>query len=333
MKIYGTIGPACQEEQKLEKMFRLGMTGMRLNVSHSSLEDVAEWIVGLHRAADSCNITADLLIDLQGPELRVGDFRFVESYPLKDGETIFLSRQDETETIPVPQVVLEDTKSGQEILLDDGKILLKVVSVQDNKVKCSVVRGGNLLPRKSIALPGKQMDTPTLTKADLDNIRLAKSYGVTGVMLPFVRGAQDIRNLRQTLQEAGASDIEIYAKIENFAGVEALNEIIDEADEVVIARGDLGNAMSLWELPAIQKKIADMCNARNRRFMVVTQMLASMEHSKVPTRAEVSDIFNAVLDGASSVMLTGETAAGEYPIEAMMYMVRTVKEAIKYMNE
>lgn len=332
MQIYGTIGPACMEIDILAEMFELGMTGIRLNVSHSSLEDAKEWVENIHTAAKQKGIIPQILIDLQGPELRIGNFEKKKIYKLEENGYIFLGVYQKEDTIPVPETVIFAIEAGQEILLDDGKVLLKAVDKAEGQVLCKVLRGKEVLPKKSIALQDKQIDTPTLTRADLENIQMAKSFGVTGVMLPFVRGKKDLENLRQALKENGAEDICIYAKIENMAGVCALDEIILEADEIVIARGDLGNAMPLWELPAIQKKIAKRCKASNRKFMVVTQMLASMEHAKVPTRAEVSDIFNAILDGADSVMLTGETAAGEYPVEAMRFFVKTVEEAQKFLN-
>lgn len=152
-------------------------------------------------------------------------------------------------------------------------------------------------------------------------------------MLPFVRGKDDIVTLRKALDDAGAFDIEIFAKLENTEGVEKLDEFIDAADQIVIARGDLGNAMPLWELPYVQKKVSEKCREAGKAFMVVTQMLHSMHNSAVPTRAEVSDIFNAVSDGASSLMLTGETAAGKYPVEAMTYMCNTAEWGLKYLGE
>jgi pyruvate kinase len=164
---------------------------------------------------------------------------------------------------------------------------------------------------------------PALTDNDIENIKLAGSLGITGIMQPFVRSAADLEEVRKVLDENGGKDIKIYAKIENTAGVENLESFFEYADEIVIARGDLGNAVPLWELPRLQKDISARCRAANMPFMVVTQMLSSMEHSKVPTRAEVSDIYNAVLDGAHSVMVTGETAVGDYPVDVISYLSKT----------
>lgn len=325
MELYGTIGPACEDTEILTDMFRAGMTGIRLNASHSSLEEAEIWLEHICSAAEKAGVCPGLLIDLQGPELRTG--KWTGEFLLKEGEEIYLGRTADARTVPVPDILFSCVDSGQEILLDDGKILLKALCRKDGKILCAILRGGTLRQGKSIALPGIEVDSPTLTEEDEKNLLCAGRYGVTGVMLPFVRGMKDLDCLRDRLKEAGQEKIKIYAKIENQAGIRALDEIIDGSDVVVIARGDLGNAMPLWELPKVQKMIAERCRQKKRKFMVVTQMLASMEHAKVPTRAEVSDIYNAVLDGASSVMLTGETAVGEYPVEAMEYLVKTVKAA------
>ena len=183
-----------------------------------------------------------------------------------------------------------------------------------------------------MALPGAEIYPPALTGSDRENLSLAAKYGVSAVMQPFVRNAGDIVQLREELEKSGGENIRIFAKIENLDGVRELPGIMQQADEIVIARGDLGNAMPLYELPGCQKKIAAACRRENKPFMVVTQMLASMEHSPVPTRAEVSDIFNAVLDGAASVMATGETAIGDYPVQVIEYLRKTADAAGKYME-
>ena len=187
-----------------------------------------------------------------------------------------------------------------------------------------------LLSRKSVAIPGRELWLPALSEIDRENLRAAKEYGVTGVMQPFVRSREDLEAVRAELEENGCSGVRLFAKIENRVGLEKLEELLPACDEIVIARGDLGNAVPLWELPRVQKEMAALCRKHRKPFMVVTQMLASMEHSPVPTRAEVSDIFNAVLDGAASVMVTGETAAGEHPVEVIRYLVATAREAEIY---
>ena len=374
VKIYGTLGPACQDEKILVEMFSLGMTGMRLNLSHVTLAESGELIGKMKRAAEVRGVKPQLLIDLQGPELRTGPV--AEPILLKNEEIVeicaaadqkvveFLekNREELTETadkkknsesslvqnrtsaqrmparIELPDITIPYLIPGQEILLDDGKIHLKVVENPENRKMGSgekrryfakVLWGGLLKSRKSAAFPGAKINSPTLTKADLENIRLAKEMGVTGVMQPFVRGREDLECVKNALKGAGAEDVKLFAKIENLDGVRKLEELIPEADEIVIARGDLGNAVHLWDLPSVQREISQKCLVTGKPFMVVTQMLASMERNPVPTRAEVNDIFHAVLDGASSVMVTGETAAGDYPVEVIRYLVNTVRSAEK----
>ena len=323
VKIYGTIGPACRYKEILKRMFQEGMDGVRLNLSHTSLEEASPLIESFHSAARECGLNAELLIDMQGPELRIGDMN--APFSLITGDLIGI------EDIPFPEdvkAVLRDGDPGQEILLDDGKILLRTEFLPDpHDIRLRVVRGGLLESRKSAALPGCTFRTPAMTENDRTQIKRAKEYGVTAVMQPFVRSREDLIEVRDALGHSGCNDIRLLAKIENRDGIDRLKELIPHCDEIVIARGDLGNAMELWELPAAQKYISSVCREAGRDFMVVTQMLDSMIHRQVPTRAEVSDIFNAVLDGASSVMVTGETASGEYPVLAMCYLCRTVREA------
>lgn len=326
LEIYGTLGPKCQDTAILEQLFCAGMTGVRLNLSHVDLDDCTQWLSHLRQAAERCGISPQLLIDLKGPELRVGDLN--APLTLKQGEPVLLGRGG----VPVPDALIGALSIGQKLLLDDGALLVHVAENRRDSILCQVLRGGVLRSRKSIAAPGAKVYPPTLTQSDRHNIALAASCGVTGVMLPFVRSREDLQNLRLALNGASAGHIRIFAKIENRAGAAALPEFLKDADEIVIARGDLGNDMPLWELPQVQKEIAALCRTHERDFMVVTQLLHSMHHAAVPTRAEVSDIFNAVLDGASSLMLTGETAAGDYPVQAMTYLCRTATQALEYLG-
>ena len=371
--VYGTLGPSCQNEDTMSEMFALGMTGIRLNLSHVMLKNCAYSIEMIKRAAFKAGKTPKILIDLQGPELRIGDID--EPIALLSGERIVFvsvgsasgssasdssasgssasdssasgssasdsSASDSSASdssaysnsasvsggIALDQRIIDALEPGQEVLLDDGKILAEVVKTATTTAEMRVIRGGVLSGRKSIAIVGKSVEMPPLTDKDKENLKLAAEYGVTGVMQPFVRSEDDLKQLRAELDNNNGKDIKIFAKIENLKGVENLESFFDYSDEIIIARGDLGNAVPLWELPRLQKDIATRCRTYNMPFMVVTQMLSSMEHSKVPTRAEVSDIYNAVLDGAASVMVTGETAVGEYPVEVIRYMVKTVESA------
>ena len=395
MEYFGTFGPNCHTGEQLKALLEAGMTGIRLNLSHKNLEECREWILAYQEAQAELGMAARLLIDLKGPELRLGNLE--ETLFLQKGQALLLdpcgneSKSSESENsevmiseaealgsvlpvIPVPEILEAYLQKGQALLLNDGTVRLEVVEkVYDepadkaltdktdmevtlfekvtektdeknrknrkskkskksrSRIMCRVLRGGEVGSRKSIALEQVEVPSPTLTPEDLENLKVAESFCVTDVMLPFVRGKEDIQNLRQALKECGAENIQIHAKIENKRGVEKLEEILEETDAVVIARGDLGQAYPLWELPVVQKKIAAACCRKQIPFMVVTQMLQSMIKNPVPTRAEVMDIYNAVADGAASLMLTGETAVGEYPEEAMAYLVKTAEAAGKYL--
>ena len=336
--IFGTLGPSCSDINTLEAMFQNGMTGMRLNTSHAALTECAALLEMFHTAAARQNIAPKLLMDLQGPELRIGEMS--ETLFLKKDSIITFAPPNLNDAaapqgqIPLSPEIISAMTSGQKILLDDGKILAVVTKADRESLiaEAKVLRGGILSGKKSIALKGSHLRPPTLTRSDLVNIENAVKFGVTGVMQPFVRDRQDIENVRYALKAAGGDNLKIYAKIENMDGVNSLKELIKEANEIVIARGDLGNAMPLWELPAVQKRIAKVCRKNNKPFMVVTQMLSSMQDALVPTRAEVSDIYNAVLDGAASVMVTGESAVGKYPAEVIRYLANTANEAKKNMG-
>lgn len=343
MQYYGTLGPACSRREVLEKMFEAGMTGVRLNMSHGDLDENGHWIGLLCEAAKRCQVERpEILIDLRGPELRLGKLK--QEFMVMEGEMVQMGEH----ALPVPQILVDEAEIGDHILLDDGKLEFVVETILEEqldeealyreksyeaehmrrlRLMVRVIRGGMVKSGKSLAVVGKELSMPTLTESDYKNIRMAVKYGVTGVMQPFVRNKEDLQAVRAALDEAGAAHVEIFAKIENLQGVAALDELLPYCDHVVIARGDLGNAMPLWELPKVQKEIAAKCRAAGKPFMVVTQMLDSMHERAVPTRAEVLDIYNAALDGASSLMLTGETAAGKYPAEAMEYLVKTGNSA------
>lgn len=322
MEFYGTLGPTCCEPIILKKMFDAGMTGIRLNLSHSSLEASQSWIHYYFDAARQTGPPKKLMIDLIGPELRIGDLE--GSMGLSGGAHVILGYAG----IPAPKEIFPYIKKNQEILLDDGKIkLIAEQKISEFSWRCRIICGGVLTAHKSIALPGCSINNPTLTEADLKNLAVAKQYKVTDVMLPFVRNKADLIILREALKENNCEDIRIFAKIENMTGVEHLEELIPYCDYIVIARGDLGNAMPLSKLPRVQAHIAQVCREHKKDFMVVTQMLDSMIRNPYPTRAEVNDIYHAVTQGAKALMLTGETAHGKYPVEAMKMLVDTAKES------
>ena len=330
MEYYGTLGPQCSEERTIMRMLEAGMTGVRLNLSHGGLKENEDRITLFRDCASRYGIRPEILIDLQGPEIRIG--RLKNDIDALEGSVIRMSGESpdrlSNDVIPIPKEAEKAMEPGDRILLDDGKLEFSCISRDEDGILASVLRGGVIRSSKSLAIVGKEIDMPVLKEQDIENIRLAHQYGVTGVMQPFVRRKEDLIELRDTLKKYDQDEIRIFAKIETLKGAENLDELIPYADVIVIARGDLGNSMPLYKLPGVQKRIAARCRKEEKSFMVVTQMLDSMMERAVPTRAEVLDIYNAVLDGASSLMLTGETAAGRYPAEAMDYLVRTAEEAL-----
>ena len=364
IELFGTLGPSCSEVSVLKEMIEEGMTGMRLNLSHSSLTQAAGLIRNYYEAAALCGVSPELLIDLQGPELRIGALQ--EPVELPDGavfrlaEDCFENSGDDLPLVPVAQHIIRAMNTGDRVLFDDGAIEAEVILAPDVssatplapegpdvsgatplpsegpdvsgaaplRARLRVVRGGVLKSRKSLKIVDRSVDGPVLTPQDIQNLQLVREYGVTSVMLPFVRSGRDLRTLRAAMEELGCGDLRIFAKIENREGVAHIEDIIPEADMVVIARGDLGNDVPLWELPGVQRDLGEACKAAGKPFLVVTQLLYSMTERPVPTRAEMSDIFYAVTGGASALMLTNETAAGKYPAAAMRYL-RLAAEAAK----
>ena len=314
MELYGTLGPACADAETLGLMLDAGMTGARLNLSHTGLEGGARLIEALFEAGRSRGVEPELLIDTQGPELRTGALS--SPLTLSKGDVVTLGGEG---LIPVPGTVLELLRPGTELLLDDARLSLGVLGCDGNTARAEVLRGGVLGSRKSITLPGLEAAAPALTESDRLNLAAARSWGVTAVMQSFTRSARDIAAVRSAL--GGEAGIRVFAKVESREGVEAMPELLPASDMIVIARGDLGAAFGIYALPPLQKRLAAACRAAGAPFMVVTQLLYSMQQNPVPTRAEVSDIYNAVLDGAAALMLTNETAAGKYPAEAMRALV------------
>lgn len=318
MRYYATLGPSCCDTAALAALLRRGVTGFRLNLSHTPLAARTDWIDALHEAERKTGLRAQLMIDLRGPEVRIGDMP--APLPLAEGAAVTLGAD-----IPVDGDVLDALHPGMTVLLDDGAMALMVV---DGGV-CRVTRGGTLTGHKSLTLEGVDLRRPALCEADLADLSQAAALGVNAVMQPFVRSAGDLRVVRQTMAENGLADAELFAKVENQPGLDALPDWLALCDVVTIARGDLGSSLPLERLPAAQKHIAALCRSRGKPFLVVTQLLHSMIDHPSPTRAEVLDIYNAVLDGADCLMLTGETAQGRYPLESADWLIRVAQEAEK----
>ena len=320
LEIYGTLGPSCCTTEIIEDLLKSGMTGMRLNLSHCDLEERTDWIQAFHQACNQLKIKADLMIDMRGPELRT-----LNSMPLhfeKDSLITF-----EPDTLPKP--IFEHAEVNDILLMDDGKIQMQILEVSDYKLHCIVRFGTELKTRKSVMIQGKQISGPLFTERDLKNLKNAKTYGVTSIMQPFVSSKEDLLNIKETLHSLELNELKLYAKIENMTGVEHVEEMMHHCDCLVIARGDLGNACGLIQLPRIQKQIEQLCHLHHQKYMVVTEMLNSMIDHPVPTRAEVSDVYHAIYHGAGAIMLTAETASGQHPKEAMHIFTEVAKTALK----
>ena len=319
IKTYATLGPACCERTLLAQMLERGLTGFRLNLSHKTLPECREWTEELKKAAAITGTTPELIIDLRGPELRLA--ALPSPVAVADGETVRFGQGG----IPLDGDILAALRVGQEILVDDGAIVLAVEEVSASGAVCRCLQGGLIEGRKSLTLPGLDIVRPAVSKADLEDLAVARAYGVTAVMQPFVRKRSDLEQVREALHRFGLGDFKIFAKVEDNQGVENLVEWMDLADVVTIARGDLGSNLPLPELPRAQKRISKICRERGQDFLVVTHLLQSMIHSPVPTRAEVTDIYNACLDGAAALMITGETAQGKHGLAAVEMLLAVAK--------
>jgi pyruvate kinase len=311
----------------LEAMVRAGMDVARLNFSHGTYDEHRARVETLRAAAKRVGREVAILQDVQGPKIRLGRFEG-GSAPIKDGDRVTVTTRavlGTSEVLPTPIKSLpRDVKKGDPILLDDGKVRLEVLSVSGTDVKCRVIVGGLLKDHKGLNLPGALVSVPTLTKKDRDDLAFGQTLGVDYVALSFVRSPKDVFEARKLVQSRRTP---LIAKIEKPQAVEQLDAISDAADGVMVARGDLGVEMPLEKLPGIQKDMVRRVNARGGIVIVATEMLESMIEKPRPTRAEVTDVANAIFDGADAVMLSGETAAGKYPVQVIETMARIVVEA------
>ena len=335
-KIVATIGPASSTEAVVAALIEAGMDGARLNLSHGTQDDHARTAEVVRSTETDAGRSIALIADLQGPKLRVGDIPGVVE--LTDGDTVVIAGEDVAtgDDLPVsPSVLGSVLRAGYEVLIDDGHIRLRVERVERGRASCLVVVGGSVGPHKGVNLPGVPLPIPSLTRKDLDDLEFALGLGVDFVALSFVRSAADVKALR-TLIEARASQARVIAKIEKSEAVAALDEILAEAHGVMVARGDLGVEIGAAEVPLLQKRIILAALERGKPVITATQMLESMIHSPEPTRAEASDVANAILDGTSAIMLSGETAVGEHPVEAVRVMDRialAVEPSLDYRHE
>jgi pyruvate kinase len=329
-KIVATLGPSSAEDAMIGKLIRAGVDMFRINLSHASHDDFKRWI-GLVRASErELRTTVGVLADLQGPKLRVGAMERHHAITLHDGAGLEITTEPvagNAQRISTTYAHLpKDVKPGDRILLDDGRLELRVTGVHGNTVSTVVVHGGKLGEHKGMNLPGVAVSSPSLTDKDKEDLAMALEAGADYLALSFVRSAQDVLDAKAAVKAAG-SDVPVVAKIEKPEAVDHLEEILDISDAVMVARGDLGVEMAPERVPTLQKQIISRARAHLIPVITATQMLESMMHSPRPTRAEASDVANAIIDGTDATMLSGETAAGEYPLEAVETMVRIALEA------
>ena len=335
-KIICTIGPACHSEAAMRDLLRLGMDVARLNFSHGSHEDHARNIERLRRAAEKEDRTVCILQDLQGPKIRTGRLERHEPILLKSGSTVIITPRDIAGTptrisTTFPDLAREVT-TGARILLRDGLIELRVRTVRGKDVVCEVLNGGTLGEHQGINLPGTALSIPALTEKDRKDLEFGLKHGVDAVALSFVRSAADVNMVKQIVIGHG-SDTPLIAKLEKPQAIDHLEEILEASDGVMVARGDLGVEMAPEKVPVIQKHVIRRAAVWRKPVITATQMLESMIENPRPTRAEASDVANAIFDGSDSVMLSAETASGRYPREAVAMMSRIVIEAESNMGE
>lgn len=320
-KIVATLGPASNKYETIKELALAGVTMFRINTSHGEKEEHAQKINFIRQISKELNRNIPVLIDLQGPKIRVG--QIPEPIEIKKGQEIVLEHTTELKTgiIPVDyEGIAKDVTVGEKILMDDGKIGLRVLKVEDSKVYTKVEHGSVIKPRKGINIPGAQASLEAVTPRDKQYIKFALEQDADYIALSFVRTAEDIKCAKYYTKAFGDKEIPIIAKIEKPQAVRNLEEIVKEADGIMVARGDLGIEMSPQEVPIAQKEIIRLTNIHKKPCIVATQMLESMMDEPIPTRAEANDVANAIYDGTDAIMLSGETAAGNYPVEAVKMM-------------
>lgn len=331
-KIIATIGPACDSEETLTKMCEAGMNVARLNFSHGTREEQQERINLVKSVREKLDLPIAIMLDTKGPEYRIGTFAD-KRITLKDGDTFTFTTEDiigdGTRVSVSDKRMMEELQPGDTILVNNGLVVMEVKSVQGTDAICEVKAGGELSDRKSMNFPNRLMPGEYLSEQDKGDILLGIENEVDFIAASFVSTREDVQALRDFLDENGGEEIDIIAKIENRSGVDQIDEICKVANGVMIARGDLGVEIPFIEVPAIQKYLINRCRLLGKRVITATEMLESMIHNPRPTRAEISDVANAVYDGTSAVMLSGESAAGKYPVAAVKNMAEIAEQTEK----
>src|SRR5438045_2777212 len=335
-KIVATLGPACNSVDSLRALVDAGADAARLNLSHGSHDEHAARAGLVRELQDAVGRPLALIGDLQGPKIRVGHLDAPIPVPSGGEVTVVYADHAPDGELPIaPMVVGEVLRPGHDVLIDDGHVRLHVEEVEHGRARCSVVVGGVVGSHKGVNLPGVPIPIPSLTRKDLSDLEFALQIGVDYVALSFVRSAADVRDLKALLEQEGAT-AHVIAKIEKAEAIDALEAVLGESDAVMVARGDLGVEIGPAMVPLLQKRIISRALERGKPVITATQMLESMIHHPEPTRAEASDVANAILDGTSAVMLSGETAVGEYPVQAVALMdriARAVEPSLGYRHQ
>ncbi len=329
-KIICTLGPAVDNEDMIRALIRTGMNAARFNFSHGSHEEHLNRLNLLKSVRDSMGRPVASILDTKGPEIRIRSFE-TKSISLEAGDLFTLTTREVQGNVNLVSVTYpelhKEVSAGQEILIDDGLVALKVEKIDGQDIRCTVENGGTLSANKSINIPGVHIHLPALTEKNVSDIQFGVENDFDFIAASFVRRAADVQAVREVLDRFGGQEIRIIAKIENQEGVDNIDEILEAADGIMVARGDLGVEIPAAKVPILQKQIIRKGLQAGKPVITATQMLDSMMRNPRPTRAEVSDVANAVFDGTSCVMLSGETAGGKYPLEALTAMVSIVEEA------
>lgn len=335
-KIICTMGPNSDDREIMKKLVTGGMDVARFNFSHGTHEEQRARYLQLREVADEAGIPIAALLDTKGPEIRTCTLKDGKKVTLKEGQEFVLTTEELVGDENMVQInysgLNEDVTEGNRILIDDGLIELRVKCVEGPKIYCHVVNGGELGERKGVNVPGVKIKLPALTEKDKEDIRFGMEMGFDYIAASFIRSADAIYEIREMLKEGGSS-MGIIAKIENEEGLENLDAIIEASDGIMVARGDLGVEVAPEKLPYLQKMMIDKCSQACKIVITATQMLDSMIRNPRPTRAEVTDVANAVYDGTDVVMLSGETANGKYPVEALRMMVQIVTETETHLDD
>jgi pyruvate kinase len=328
-KIVATIGPASDDEEILRQILLEGVDVCRLNFSHGSREEHLVRINRIKKLREELNLPIAIMLDTKGPEIRIGKFKDSKEYHLESGDKFCITTEDILGDKNIVSIsykdLTRDLSVGSRLLIDDGLISMIVEKIDGPRIECVVENGGFISSSKGVNIPGIRINLPSITEKDIGDIKFGIENDIDFIAASFIRSRQDVLDIRKVLEDNGNYDIRIISKVESKQGLENLDEILEVSDGIMVARGDLGVEIMTEEVPLAQKRMIRKCNVSGKAVITATQMLDSMIRNPRPTRAEANDVANAVIDGTSAVMLSGETASGKYPVEAVKTMARIVE--------